>query len=445
MAEDRAERPAPWNDRAFGAIPLAPAWIAAGLALALLCLFLVTVIATGDLAEFMEREGRWWQDRDGRLAVLIVLFTAYLPAARRYEELGVRRNLREIHSSVDWAPGQLEAVAGGLRDVDPHGRRVACALALVAIPVTALLVDRDPSLYFRSGYWDATHFWTYGLAAVLCWNVGALVHAISLHARAFSRVARSIPEVDLLNLSVFGPFVRQGMLSALPGVVVLSFLALNLADRGFLWAIGVLGSVRSAATPGHSTARRSRPGRGSSASGTCSPIAPSSSRCPNGRSTRRRAHASCCTWRSRSGRGWGERSWNAFWMRLSPRTGGLAWAASTDRSLQRESPKTASNRGIQGRLRTFQSPCNRSRLGKIDRQLEFTIDGHEVPDQRRARVVSLDRLQPTDQCVYVGSTRDNVTSRSFEFARAPDNHPFSNGNSLVRSETGISHGDCDYQ
>jgi hypothetical protein len=250
MAEDRAERPAPWNDRAFGAIPLAPAWIAAGLALALLCLFLVTVIATGDLAEFMEREGRWWQDRDGRLAVLIVLFTAYLPAARRYEELGVRRNLREIHSSVDWAPGQLEAVAGGLRDVDPHGRRVACALALVAIPVTALLVDRDPSLYFRSGYWDATHFWTYGLAAVLCWNVGALVHAISLHARAFSRVARSIPEVDLLNLSVFGPFVRQGMLSALPGVVVLSFLALNLADRGFLWAIGVLGSVALTWTTG---------------------------------------------------------------------------------------------------------------------------------------------------------------------------------------------------
>jgi hypothetical protein len=58
-----------WNDRVFGAIPLAPAWIAAGLALALLCLYLATVIATGDLAEFAEGKGRWWHSSS--IAILL--------------------------------------------------------------------------------------------------------------------------------------------------------------------------------------------------------------------------------------------------------------------------------------------------------------------------------------------------------------------------------------
>jgi hypothetical protein len=54
-------------------------------------------------------------------------------------------------------------------------------------------------------------------------------------------MARGIPEVDLLNLRAFSPFMRQASLFALPGIVVLSFLAFNLADQGFLWAIGILG------------------------------------------------------------------------------------------------------------------------------------------------------------------------------------------------------------
>jgi hypothetical protein len=241
MAEERVERRPTWNDRVFEAIPLAPILVVAGVTLVLLLLFLATVHATGDLAEFARSETRWWQDRDARLVVLMALLAAYIPAARRYEELGSRENLEALRTSISWGPGQFEVASREIQQVDSRSRRVAGLLALLVIPITAFLVDRDPSLYLQRHYWDAAHFWMYGLAGAFCWNAGLLVYAISTHTRCFSRMARGIPEVDLLNLCAFSPFMRQASLFALPGIVVLSFLAFNLADQGFLWAIGILG------------------------------------------------------------------------------------------------------------------------------------------------------------------------------------------------------------
>jgi len=243
MALERVDPRPTWNDRVFEAIPLAPIFVAAGSTLILLFLFLATVYATEDLAEFASTETRWWQDRDARLVVLLILVAAYMPAARRYEELGSRRNLEALRTAIFWGPGQFEVASKEIHQVDSRRRRVAGLLALLMIPTTAFLVDRDPSLYLQGRYWDAAHFWMYGIACSFCWNGGLLVHAISTHTRCFSRMARGIPKVDLLNLSAFRPFIRQASLSALPGIVVLSFLALNLADQGFLWAIGILGSV----------------------------------------------------------------------------------------------------------------------------------------------------------------------------------------------------------
>lgn len=240
MPATRGEGQRTWNDRLFGALPLPPIAIAAGLALLFLLLLFATVQATGDWAIFMQRDRPWWQDRDGRLAVLLVLLAAYLPAARAMEAGGAERTLNELRGSLRWRPGQLEAVHSQLAEPDTRGRRIAGGLAMLTIPVTMLLVDRDPTLYFQRWYWDATHFWIYGLALVLTWNGGVLVHAIRRHARCFSELAREVPEVDLLDLSGFEPFTRHGLRAALPGIVLLSFLALNLGDRGFVWAIGVL-------------------------------------------------------------------------------------------------------------------------------------------------------------------------------------------------------------
>jgi hypothetical protein len=239
MSGERSESLPTWNDRLFAAVPLPPIGVASGIAAAFILLFFLTVLATGDWAIFVQRDTPWWQDRDGRLAILLALLAAYLPAARRSQALSAGRALEALRSSLRWNPGQLEAAQRRIEAVDVRGRRIAGGLGLLAIPATALLVDRNPSLYFQSGYWDAAHFWMYGLASIFTWNGGVLVRTLWHHARTFSDLARNTPEVDLLDLGGFEPFMRQGLRAALPGIVLLSFLGLNVPDRGFLWAIGV--------------------------------------------------------------------------------------------------------------------------------------------------------------------------------------------------------------
>lgn len=231
-------RSAAWSDRVFQTLPVAPIWVSVGLALTITCLFLASTWVSGDLEQFVQLDTPWWRHRDARMAVLFALLVSYLPAARRYQALGTQRDLRDLRASLPWDPARFAAASPAS---DPRGRRVAGLVGLLVLPVTALLVDRDPDLYFQRAYWNVTHFWTIGMGALLCWNGGVLIHAIFSHARGFSELARSIPRVDLLDLRPLAPFARQGMRAALPGVVFMSFLAFNLVDQGWLWAIAVLG------------------------------------------------------------------------------------------------------------------------------------------------------------------------------------------------------------
>ena len=238
----------PWTDRAFEAIPLAPIWVSAVLALALIGLFVLIVSVTGDFAEFMKRDTRWWEERDPRLAILIALLTAYLPSARRYEEIGTRRNLEVLRTAIRWPPGGFEESRRSCLAIDPGRQRFAGLLSMLGVPLTALLVDRDPTLYLLAEYWGPAQFWIWGIGFLLCWNAGILVYAVSRHARGFSRLARSLAGVDLLDPDRYAPFARQGLRAALPGLIFLAFLAPNLVDRGWFWAIAVFGSVAVAWT-----------------------------------------------------------------------------------------------------------------------------------------------------------------------------------------------------
>ncbi len=250
MSHGGAERGSarPWTDRAFEAIPLAPIWVSAVLAVALIGLFVLTVYATGEFAEFMKRDIRWWEDRDSRLGILIALLTAYLPSARRYEEIGTRQNLEDLRTAISWPSGGFEESRRSCLAIDPGRQRFAGLLSMLGVPLTALLVDRDPTLYLLAEYWGPAQLWSWGIGSLLCWNAGILVYTVSRHARGFSRLARSLPEVDLLDPDRYAPFARQGLRSALPGLLILAFLAPNLVDRGWFWAIAVFGSVAVAWT-----------------------------------------------------------------------------------------------------------------------------------------------------------------------------------------------------
>jgi hypothetical protein len=237
-----------WLDRLFDRVPLAPLWLASLGSLALLATFVALAAATGDLAAFLASGSSVWQNRDARLAVLLSLFVAYLPLARRALLRGSRANLEALRASPAFGPGGLDTALRGLPEASRRGRALAGALGVLVVPLTALLVDRDPGLYLRPGYWHLAQLWEFGLGGLLGWNAGRLAHAMRSEGQRLSELGRRLPRIDLLDPASLEPFARQGLLFALPGLILLSFLAFNLGDRGWIGAALVLGTATLAWT-----------------------------------------------------------------------------------------------------------------------------------------------------------------------------------------------------
>jgi hypothetical protein len=230
--------PALLNDRLFEALPVAPIWASTALALILIALFLGSLTATGELQAFLaDQDIRWWQIREGRMAILLALMAAYLPAARRYATLAIRRNVEGLRGRLGW-PSEADARAAA--SPNAAAMRRWAAVSVLALPIVATLVDRDPTLYFQAAYWGAANLWTWALGTFVCWNGGALFSALLIAAGRFRALGRRIPRVDLLDLSPLSPFARQGLQSALPLVILLAFWAFNAIDQGFVWALGVM-------------------------------------------------------------------------------------------------------------------------------------------------------------------------------------------------------------
>jgi hypothetical protein len=238
-----AASPAAPPARPSARTPLA-AWLAAALfALALFAAFLALAWSSGDLGAFLASEERWWEQRDVRVVVLLTLVVAYLPLARRTVARGGEANLAALRDALDWGPAGFD---GALRRLPRSSRRagaLAGAFGILCVPLTALLIDRDPALYFRPGYWGVAQLWEFGIGAALGWALARLAYWITLDGRRFSALADSLAEIDLLETGALSPFARQALLASLPGLILLSFLAFNLGDSGFLWAAFSLGGA----------------------------------------------------------------------------------------------------------------------------------------------------------------------------------------------------------
>ena len=237
----------PWSDRVFRLAPVAPFWLGIALGLLLAGSFFAFVYLTGDLASFMASDERWWQSREGRMVVLLAGLAAYFVTARHYSRAGAEASLERLRAAIPWTPRDLEA-AHRPRDVPSRrATRMAGIAGLSIVPVTAFLIDRDVTLYLQGEYWAGGGGFTWIVGAVVAWNAGTLFHALRAEAARFSALGRRVPEIDFFDLSALTPFARQGLRSALPGLVVLAFFALNALDRGFFWVLPVMGGLSLAA------------------------------------------------------------------------------------------------------------------------------------------------------------------------------------------------------
>lgn len=231
-----------WSDWFFERVPLPPALFGALIAAALIGLLALLAVATGTFDRLAERHLAWWQSRDGRLAVLVALLAGTLPAALRYHELGTRRNLDALASAKLW-PGGLPAPLRGAASGSPRAAIAWGVFGSLQIATIAYTVDRDPGLYFTAGYWWLGPIWTWIVGMLVAFLGGVLTYRIIVDARLFARLARSLAAVDLLDREALLPFARQGLRSAVPGVIFVTFFALNLGDAGFQFASGYIMAI----------------------------------------------------------------------------------------------------------------------------------------------------------------------------------------------------------
>ncbi len=245
VVQAAVERPTrvQWNDRLFDAFPVAPVWVGVGIATALLVVLLVMALAAGRFAELRALDVPFWAARDARVAVFVVLLAAFLPTARRYVTLGARRNLEDLRPLLTAGEEPFESLRRTFASLDRRTYRTAAAVGLLVMPLTALLVDRQPSLYFQSWYWRPEVFWNWGVGLFVGWNLGGFIYAILGYSRRFSRLARRIRSIDLFDLRPLAPFTRQGLRSVLLVVILLSISAINAVDRAFAAQIIGMGIV----------------------------------------------------------------------------------------------------------------------------------------------------------------------------------------------------------
>ncbi len=227
--------PLPWLERLYAATPLPPFVLGAGLALGWLGLAFVLAAASGALAQLTVEGASPLTVRDARLALLVSLLAGYLPTACFYASRGARRTEERLAAVLPRGALPSEPPAR-----DRRGRWLAIGIGALLVPLIALLIDRDPGLYFRAYYWRVEAVWNGVVGGFVC-GTGGLLSYITLDAsRRLSDAAEHLAEPLLLDPRVVAGFARQGLLFSLLWVIFFSVFALNLVDRAFAPAIGLL-------------------------------------------------------------------------------------------------------------------------------------------------------------------------------------------------------------
>ena len=114
MAQAPTSRLPPWSQRILDGSPFSPFWTGALLALGFLLLFLVYELALGRFAEYEVDTYR----EDLRVAVVLCLFAAYLPAAWLYSVRSAQRTADELRPSLTRGDGTVGLEEAGRFDED---------------------------------------------------------------------------------------------------------------------------------------------------------------------------------------------------------------------------------------------------------------------------------------------------------------------------------------
>ncbi len=186
---------------------------------------------------------------DFRLALVMIVLVAYLPAAYAHGARGARRAIDELAPALRAGPAETAQLAAAAGHYDAALLRRAGWLGVafaIAIP------------FWVDGTLGAWFFWNYpvepnfqrALLLATGWFAGRFIYSVWTESRRLSQIGRYQVSVDLLDLRSFSPLTRQGLRYALLVVGLISILTLYAFDfdkPGLFTVVAVANAVALAA------------------------------------------------------------------------------------------------------------------------------------------------------------------------------------------------------
>jgi hypothetical protein len=163
-----------------------------------------------------------------RIAITHCLMAGYFPAAYYVLLRGTRRTVLELRETLD--PTDEDWSVDSAVRVTTRTLLVCCTIALLAsVAMPYLSTDLPP---WDWAWWPPEVWWHRILGVLTSLWIGAFFAGVIDTAAQTFRLADWIDVVDLLDLSVWSPFVKQGLLTSLLVIGGMSVQAARLYEPG---------------------------------------------------------------------------------------------------------------------------------------------------------------------------------------------------------------------
>jgi hypothetical protein len=213
----------PWTFRLFEALPASIPLVGVCIACVLLGLFLI--------GRFVVDGGANSTSGDFRLAIIHILLVAYCASAYVYVLSSSIRTTHELKLVIENRDYWTDSV----NQVGKHlwWGLVLAGLLGISINVyatTVTTVGSDPWNWAQT-YYDAR--WMRVLGPFFTAWIVCFLYALAIESARLSRLSTRIAKLDLLDLRLYQPLVRQGLTNALLLVGMSSVFALFFLEPGF--------------------------------------------------------------------------------------------------------------------------------------------------------------------------------------------------------------------
>jgi hypothetical protein len=218
----------PWTQSWIAALPLAPVWAGAGLALAHLAMGFVFVMLLGDFGRGPDRLSLLWREW-GFGTLVFGLLIGYAPAALAYSQRAQLLALHDLRPALRVPESEFGALERELLRFDMRWLRAAGTIAAL---VTLAILLFDPGVERTRRIYDPVVLWNLWQNTLAGWLCTRTIAQELRASKLFSHVGELYAEVSIFDLRPLAPFARRGIHGALVAILMLSIFSLVLLDRG---------------------------------------------------------------------------------------------------------------------------------------------------------------------------------------------------------------------